>query len=69
MSIQCPVECDVDAACDSSPMAGDGVCTEHDCTAGNRSTTPYDSGSDFGILVMSGVAGDIVDSGLGPDCQ
>ena len=67
VSIQCPFGCDVNVQCDSAPMAGDGICTDHNCTAGNTSTLPYATSSYWTTLVENATAGMMVDSGLGPD--
>jgi hypothetical protein len=67
VSIQCPVPCGTNAGCDSAPMAGDGICTDHNCVAGNTSTSPYYSASGWTNLITNAAAPNVVNSGLGPD--
>jgi hypothetical protein len=67
VNIQCPPFCDSHAQCDTAPFAGDGICSNRNCTSGNTSTTPYPSGSMFSLLIMNAWAGNIVGGNLGPD--
>ncbi len=67
VNIQCPVACGSDAGCDSSPMSGDGICTNRNCSAGDLSTSPYLTASNWTVLVTDAVAGNVVNSSLGPD--
>jgi hypothetical protein len=61
----CPQFCSFNSDCDTGPP--DGVCTNRNCSAGNTTTSAYNNGSQWTTLVTNAIAGNVVDSGLGPD--
>jgi hypothetical protein len=61
----CPQFCSVNSDCDTGPP--DGVCSNKNCSAGNTSTSAYADGAGWTTLVTNAIAGNVVDSGLGPD--
>jgi hypothetical protein len=67
VNVQCPPYCESNVQCDSFPNAGDGICSNRNCTSGYTFTTPYPSGSNFALLVMNAWASNIVYGNLGPD--
>lgn len=67
VNLQCPLACSGNANCDSAPFSGDGICTDHNCTAGNTSTSPYPTSSYLSLLIVNSAVSNIVDGGLAPD--